>query len=263
MHPFNEVTSGKPNSQAETEEMEKDKVVMHMFATKAPRDEYNVRKLSENASDRNPAALVKASWKTSRRANLQSIAQHFDNPPDAATLIMCRGSVVVRITGKNFEPDFGLFNNAIGTVEEIVFKPGNDPNNGDQPSYVAVRFEGCSGGQHGWDESEPKIVPIPMVTRRCNKGCCEVTYCPLSLSYGVTAHTFQGQSAGPVDEGQQPKNAVDCVVVFYPGNNKFEGNNPGLLYMGKSRATTSGTGRLDSALYFSGQDMNTYRVIED
>ena len=95
-------------------------------------------------------------------------------------------------------------------------------------------------------------------TRRCNKGCCEATYCPLSLSYGITAHTFQGQSAGPVDEGQ-PKNAVDCVV-FYPGNNKFEGNNPGLLYMGTSRATTTGTGNLDSAIYFSGQDMNTYRV---
>ena len=93
-------------TQAETEEMEKDKAAMHMFATKAPRDEHNVRKLSENASDRNPAALVKASWKTSRRANLQSIAQHFDNPPDAATL-MCRRSVV-RITGENFEPDFGL-----------------------------------------------------------------------------------------------------------------------------------------------------------
>ena len=61
-----------------------------------------------------------------------------------------------------------------------------------------------------------------------------------------------------MDEGQ-PKNAVDCVV-FYPGNNKFEGNNPGLLYMGTSRATTTGTGNLDSAIYFSGQDMNTYRV---
>ena len=58
----------------------------------------------------------------------------------------------------------------------------------------------------------------------------------------------------------QPKNAVDCVV-FYPGNNKFEGNNPGLLYMGISRATTAGTGNLDSAIYFSGHDMNIYRVI--
>ena len=123
-----------------------------------------------------------------------------------------------------------MFNNAIGTVEETVFKPGKDPNNGDQPSYAAVRFEGYSGP--AWDELEPKTVPIPMVTRRCNKGCCEVTHAAptLSLSCGVTAHTFQGQSAGPVDEGQ-PKNAVDCVV-FYPGNNKFEGNNPGLLYLG-------------------------------
>ena len=158
-------------SQTDIEEATKDKVVMHMFATKAPRDEFNVRKLSESASSSNPAAaLIKTSWKTTRRANLQSVVQHFDNPPDAATL-MCRGSVV-RVTGKKFEPDYGLFNNAIGsgTVEEIiVFKPGKDPNNGDQPSYVAVRFEGHSGP--AWDETDPKVVPMPMVTRRCNKGC--------------------------------------------------------------------------------------------
>ena len=75
----------------------------------------------------------------------------------------------------------------------------------------------------------------------------------------MTAHTFQDQSAGPVDEGQ-PKNAVDCIV-FDPGDNKFEGNNPGLLYMGVSRATSIGTGVLDSALYFTGRNMNRYRVV--
>ena len=75
----------------------------------------------------------------------------------------------------------------------------------------------------------------------------------------MTAHTFQGQSAGPVDEGQ-PKNAVDCVV-YEPGTKRFEGSNPGLLYMGVSRATTVGTGALDSAIYFTGTNMNRHRVM--
>lgn len=232
-----------------------DKTVMHLFATKALRDDFNLQKLSEQASDKNPAALVKSIWKSAKSTRISNMASHYDDPPPSATLI-CRNAVV-RLKGKNIEPDFGLYNNAIGTVKEIVFPPGKDPNNGDQPSYVAVRFESYCGP--AWCESDPKIVPIPMLERRCNKGCCTVTFCPLLLSYGMTAHTFQGQSAGPVDEGQ-PKNAVDCIVLD-PGDNKFEGNNPGTLYMGVSRATTMGTGSLDSALYFTGRNMNRYRVL--
>ena len=75
----------------------------------------------------------------------------------------------------------------------------------------------------------------------------------------MTAHTFQGQSAGPVDHGQ-PKNAVDCII-YEPGTNRFEGSNPGLLYMGVSRATTAGTGQLDSAVYFTGPNMNRHRIL--
>ena len=134
--------------------------------------------------------------------------------------------------------------NAVGTVEEVVFSPGKDPNNGDQPTYVAVRFPTYSGPT--WCTEDPKVVPVPMLQRRCNKGCCTVTFCPLELSYGMTAHTFQGQSAGPVEDGQ-PKNAVDCVF-FEPGTRRMEGGCPGLLYMGVSRATTAGTGALDSAM---------------
>ena len=75
----------------------------------------------------------------------------------------------------------------------------------------------------------------------------------------MTAHTFQGQSAGPVDNGQ-PQNAVKCIV-FEPGTNRFEGSNPGLFYMGVSRATTAGTGELNSAVYFTGTNMNRHRVL--
>ena len=99
-----------------------------------------------------------------------------------------------------------------------------------------------------------------MVTHRCEKGCCTVTYCPLELSFGMTLHTFQGQSAGPVDEGQPPT-AVDRVIVE-PGTRTFEGNNPGTAYMALSRATTMGTGNLDSAIYFTGPNMNKGRVLD-
>ena len=99
-----------------------------------------------------------------------------------------------------------------------------------------------------------------MVTQRCDKKCCSVAFCPLELSFGMTSHTFQGQSAGPVDEGQ-PKNAVDRVIAD-PGTRSFEGNNPGTLCMICSRATTVGTGHLDSAIYFSGPNMNRGRVLD-
>lgn len=62
-----------------------------------------------------------------------------------------------------------------------------------------------------------------------------------------------------MDKGQ-PKNAVDRIV-FDPGTRRMEGGNPGLLYMGVSRATTAGTGALDSAIYFTGANMNRHRVM--
>ena len=182
-------------------------------------------------------------------------AKHYDDPPSSAVLI-CRGSIV-RLTGRNVEPDWGLYNNAIGTVVEIVFRPGQDPNNGDQPACVIVRFPSYCGPS--WNDDDPRLVPIPMFERRCKKGCCTVQFCPLELSFGMTAHTFQGQSAGPVDKGQ-PQNAVNCII-YEPGTNQFEGSNPGLLYMGVSRATTAGTGELNSAVYFTGTNMNRHRVL--
>jgi len=99
-----------------------------------------------------------------------------------------------------------------------------------------------------------------MVVTRCDKRCCSVKFCPLELSFGMTLHTFQGQSAGPVDKGQ-PKNAVDRVIIE-PGTRGFEGNNPGTLYMATSRATTIGTGNNDSALYFTGPNLNKQRITD-
>ena len=56
---------------------------------------------------------------------------------------------------RNFEPGWGLYNNSTGTVRDIVFAPGDDPNSGDLPQYVAVEFSHYTGPV--WDPENPKV----------------------------------------------------------------------------------------------------------
>lgn len=137
--------------------------VMHLFATKAPRNDHNYKRLSEISSADNPVALVRAHWKSSKCKSSSTIANHFQNPPPNATLL-CRGAIV-RIVDKNFEPKWGLYNNAIGTIIDIVFAPGHDPNNGDLPQYVVVEFRHYTGP--AWLKDRPKVRKI-----------CEILYIP-------------------------------------------------------------------------------------
>ena len=52
---------------------------------------------------------------------------------------ICVGAKVA-IKGNNIAPTWGLYNGAIGTVKEIVFALGKNPNLGHLPLYVAVEF---------------------------------------------------------------------------------------------------------------------------
>lgn len=140
-------------SQREAETITSSGVTMHLFATKAPRNEHNFKRLVDISSNTNPVALLKAQWSSSKNIEKATIASHFKSPPASATIIT-RGAIV-RIVDRNFEPQWGLYNNAIGKVDEIVFQPGKDPNNGDLPSYVAVFFETYCGPT--WDKKNPKV----------------------------------------------------------------------------------------------------------
>ena len=76
----------------------------------------------------------------------------------------------------------------------------------------------------------------------------------MTLAYGKTAHTFQGQSAGPEHPVQ--------VIIVQPGSRQFEGTCPGLFYVMLSRATTIGNrqDRADSAIFFHTNEMNYDRI---
>src|SRR6476620_3397529 len=100
-----------------------------------------------------------------------------------------------------------------------------------------------------------------MVPCKNSIGCCCRTYIPLRLAFVQTIHTFQGQNAGPVEAGQAP-NAVQKLVCD-PGTRKFEGLCVGLFYTLLSRDTTFGNplDKFSSAIYFTGTNMDTQRVL--
>ena len=85
----------------------------------------------------------------------------------------------------------------------------------------------------------PKAMPIVPVSVMCNKNCCCThLFLPLTLSFGRTVHTYQGQNAGPVDPGRPP-NPVQRII-YDPGTRSFEAKSIGLFYAILSRATTIG-----------------------
>ena len=64
---------------AEVEAITSTGTTMHLFAKKAPRDEFNYQKLQKVSSSSNPVALVKTKWEsTSGKAAVRKA--HFPNP---------------------------------------------------------------------------------------------------------------------------------------------------------------------------------------
>ena len=243
-----------------TDEKERDDIewnAMHVYAYKNDARNYNLRCLINRSNDDNPVAIIKNKGKSKASNNGKAINSHFDREQTPMSTMMCRDSRVC-IRGRNFMPEFGLYNGAMGTVVEIVYRDNESPNDNHQPLYVAVRFDNYTGPI--WDPQDPKVVPIPIIEVTCQKEgkCCRMDVCPLTLSHATTIHKFQGQSVGPTREGQ-PNNAIQ-VIVCCPGDRKFEGTNPGLSYTLCSRPTTLGEeGKTNSAMYFIGNNINRDR----
>lgn len=230
---------------------------IHLFFKNEKRIKHNLERLFIQSSAEQPVAIIKA--KGYSHTTGKADARHYDNDAPSTSLI-CEGAKVA-LDSKNFCPLWGLHNGACGTVTEIVFEQGKNPNHGDMPLYVVVDFPLYCGPV--WDIDNPKSVPIPLSTYNCKfsspgRCCCNRTFLPLCLAYARTIHKFQGMSAGPVDEGKIP-NMFECIVCD-PDDRHQERTALGLFYTGISRATTLGNfdGK-GSAIYFD-EDFNEDRV---
>ena len=231
---------------------------MHIYANKDKARDWNNFCIANKSSEDNPIAIIKANGESSVSSTGKAILNHYNRDQIKTTATIFVGEKV-SLNGKNLLPEWGLFNGAIGTVEEIVFADGDNPNDNDQPIYIAVRFENYTGPV--WDAKNPKTVPIPIITVQCQKKCCHLRICPLTPAYATTVHKFQGQSCGPTKPGK-PTNEVQ-VNVCCPGSKLFEALNPGTLYTIISRATTLGdNSNKGSAIYFIGENINRDRFTD-
>ena len=146
----------------------KDKAI-YLYYRNSKRQDHNLRELARRCSDKHPVAICRARSQGTTRA--KGIGAHFEGDLPAASFF-CVGSKVA-LSNRNFHPAWGLHNGACGTVDEIIFESGSNPNEGGLPSYVVVDFPLYNGPI--WDEDNP-TVRLRMM---------------LQVSYDFTYHVFQ------------------------------------------------------------------------
>ena len=122
-------------------ELEQD--AMFLYAKKESVAIKNLQLLEQISSSTNPVAKITCDYTMAKNQSGKGINSHFDQDMQTVCLI-CVGAKVT-LCNKNFNPRWGLFNGARGTVVQIAFAKGKTPNNGDMPDYVIVDFPHYSG----------------------------------------------------------------------------------------------------------------------
>ena len=112
-----------------------EKKSIFIFATKKDAYQHNMNQLSQLVNGTNPLCIIKTK-------KIGQTQKYEDLPPP--TIGICRGARVA-IRGKNFKPEWGLFNGSVGTVISIHFSNNKNPNNDDLPDYVVVDFPNYIG----------------------------------------------------------------------------------------------------------------------
>ena len=156
-------------------------------------------------------------------------------------LYLCRGSKVMLVV--NLKAEWGLYNGAVGTVVDILYRNGSRPTDDPAPlpDVVFVRFSGYKGPPYM--NGDPTLVPIVPVSRSTDCACrCKRLQVPLRLAWGTTIHKCQGMTVG-VGEAFR-------YVVIHPGKHDFEAKNPGALFVALSRAKSAGGEGMDPDFAF-------------
>lgn len=144
-----------------------DKKTMFLFNNNADKDRMNNEKLVETCvANKMPVARLDCWYDTNKLQGgkeRQPIKSHFD---DRTRFIshtdLCVGARV-SIVSHNFLPEVGLYNGAMGTIIEIVYKSNpvgpNDKEHRHLPDYVVVDFPHLALPSHirPWDSNNPTV----------------------------------------------------------------------------------------------------------
>jgi hypothetical protein len=116
---------------------------MFLYSKKESVATKNMQMLEKTSSSANPVAKIFCDYPRSKHESGKGVNKHFDH--DLPTLCLICVGAKVTLCNKNFNPRWGLFNGARGTVIKISFAKGKTPNNGDLPEYVIVDFPHYTG----------------------------------------------------------------------------------------------------------------------
>jgi PIF1 helicase. len=158
----------------------------------------------------NPIAKWKASFSSCRRDGKNCCFKEKSFPSKMA---MCVGAVVMLL--KNFiVEEWKLLNGSIGTVIDIIYDTPQGPRETDSmPKFIVVDFKrSCvPEDKKCFEDCPATYVSIPVITERCEKGCCTMTTIPLRVCIAITIYKGQGITVGPGEEFER-------IVVHIPIN---------------------------------------------
>ena len=127
------------------------KEAIYLYFRNEKKSRKNLECIRELASRDNPVAIMAAHSTSPCRG--RGIRGHYNTDSPEAS-ILCVGAKAA-LNLRNFCPLWGLHNGACGTVVEIVFANGKNPNHGDLPEYVVVEFPNYTGPV--WDKQNDKV----------------------------------------------------------------------------------------------------------
>jgi hypothetical protein len=157
------------------EQEEIESKALFVFTNKRKMQEHNWERLKVEHSINNPIARMRVKGR-SKGKEIRNLPKCFKQDSGIESVLNICREAKVQLMGKNFEPDWGLFNSSIGVVKEIVFNKDENPLDGTLPEYVIVKFPDYCG--HPWIPDKPKWVPIPPVELNCQSHCCNVQFIP-------------------------------------------------------------------------------------
>jgi hypothetical protein len=88
--------------------------------------EHNWNKIKEIYTAENPVARI-PNQTTSKNVTYNGKAKFMRKECNIDPILNCCHESRVQLTGKNFEPDWGLFNGTQGTIKEIIYKENETP----------------------------------------------------------------------------------------------------------------------------------------
>ena len=121
-----------------------------------------------------------------RGANASKATEEQADNLSAEIFLAVKARVILR---KNLWVERGLVNGSMGTVEDLVWKPGQDTTK-ELPWAIMVKFDGYNGPV----VSGSSCVPVFLACHKfdMSRKECSRTQFPLQLAYAITVHKSQG-----------------------------------------------------------------------